>query len=120
LLIAVGGGCGSMLRYFFGRVAAEHFGPQFPVGTLSINVGACFLIGFVLEFLNSHSGVNPAWRFLVAVGFIGGFSTFSTFTYETWSDLTQGSAWLGVLYAATSIVAGLFAVNVGALAAQRL
>jgi len=120
LLIALGGGCGSMLRYFIGRVAAERFGPQYPVGTLSINVGACFLIGLVLEFLNGHSGLNPAWRFLIAVGFIGGFSTFSTFTYETWSDLTRGSAWLGLLYAATSLIAGLFAVNAGALAARTL
>jgi CrcB protein len=87
---------------------------------LSINVGACFLIGLVLEFLNRHSALNPAWRFLIAVGFIGGFSTFSTFTYETWSDLTHGYAWLGLLYAVVSLGVGLLAVNAGAFAARVL
>ncbi len=120
LLIAIGGGFGSMLRYFIGSVAAEYFGPRFPVGTLSINVTACFLIGLVLELLNRHTGANPAWRFLVAIGFIGGFSTFSTFTYETWSDLSQGYAWLGLIYIAASLLAGLVAVNAGAWAARVL
>ena len=61
-----------MLRYFIGVTAAERFGPRFPIGTLSINVSACFMIGFILEYLNHHAGMNPIWRYAFAIGFIGG------------------------------------------------
>jgi CrcB protein len=120
LLIAVGGALGAMLRYFIGVVAAERFGPRFPVGTLSINLSACFMIGLVLEYLNHHTGVNPAWRYAFAIGFIGAFSTFSTFEWETWSDLTNGAFWLGILYVAVSLIAGLIAVALGAFTARSL
>ncbi len=120
LLIAFGGALGSMLRYFIGVSAAERFGPRFPVGTLSINISACFLIGFVLEYLNHHTGVNPAWRYAVAIGFIGAFSTFSTFEWETWSDLTSGAFWIGLLYVAVSLIAGFIAVGFGSFTARSL
>ena len=120
LLIAVGGALGAMLRYFIGVVAAERFGPRFPVGTLSINLSACFMIGLILEYMNHHTGVNPAWRYAFAIGFIGAFSTFSTFEWETWSDLTNGAFWLGILYVAVSLIAGLIAVAIGAFTARSL
>lgn len=109
-----------MLRYFMGAEAAQRFGPRFPVGTFSVNVVACFLIGLTLEYLNHHTAVNPAWRFLIAVGFIGGFSTFSTFEWETWSDMSSGAFWFGLLYVAASLVAGFVAVAVGVAAARSL
>ncbi|NYF78999.1 fluoride efflux transporter CrcB [Granulicella arctica] len=120
LLIAVGGALGSMLRYFVGVLAAERFGPRFPVGTLSINISACFMIGCTLEYLNHRIGVNPVWRYMFAVGFIGAFSTFSTFVWETWSDLTSGAFWIGILYVVVSLVAGLIAVSLGSLTARSL
>ncbi|WP_158615557.1 fluoride efflux transporter CrcB [Acidipila sp. EB88] len=120
LLVAVGGGCGSMLRYFIGARAAEHFGPAFPVGTLSINLMACFVIGLVLQFLSLHAEINPEWRFLIATGFIGGFSTFSTFEWEAWSDLASGRYWVGLVYIAVSLVGGLVAVSIGVSAAKTL
>ena len=91
LLIAIGGAFGSMLRYFIGAAAAERFGPRFPVGTLLVNLSACFLIGLVVEYLNRHSGLSPAWRFLIPVGFIGAYSTFSTFGWETFTDFKHGA-----------------------------
>lgn len=120
LFIAIGGALGAMLRYFVGVVAAERFGSRFPVGTLSINISACFMIGLILEYLNDHTGVNPAWRYVFAIGFIGAFSTFSTFEWEAWSDLTNGAFWMGTLYVAVSLVAGLIAVSLGSLAARSL
>jgi CrcB protein len=111
--IAIGGALGSMLRYWIGAVAAERFSARFPVGTLTINILACFLIGLSVEYLNQHTALNPAWRFLIPVGFIGGFSTFSTFEWETWMDLTTGAFWMGILYVAVSLVAGLIAVGIG-------
>lgn len=120
LLVALGGALGSMLRYFVGVVAAKRFGPQFPVGTLSINISACFLIGFVIEYLNKHTGISPVWRYTVAIGFIGAFSTFSTFEWETWSDLTHGAFWLGILYVAVSLIVGLLAVGLGSSTARSI
>ena len=79
LLIAIGGALGSIARYEIGALAAERFGMRFPVGTLVINISACLLIGFSVEFLNRHANIDPAWRYLVPVGFIGAYSTFSTF-----------------------------------------
>jgi CrcB protein len=120
LLIAFGGALGAMLRYFVGVLAAERFGPRFPVGTFSINVSACFMIGLILEYLNHHAGMNPAWRYAFAVGFIGAFSTFSTFEWEIFSDFTQGAFWIGVLYLVASLVAGFVAVGVGSVVARSL
>lgn len=120
LLIAVGGALGAMLRYFVGVVAAERFGPRFPIGTLTINVSACFMIGFILEYLNHHTGVNLAWRYAFAIGFIGAFSTFSTFEWETFSDLTNGAFWVGIGYVAVSLIAGLVAVALGSSTARSI
>lgn len=107
-----------MLRYFIGAQAAERFGARFPFGTLIINITACFMIGFSIEFLNRHSNIHPAWRFLVPIGFIGAFSTFSTFEWETWMDITRGAFWIGMLYVAVSLVVGLLAVALGATLAR--
>ncbi len=120
LLIAMGGALGAMARYFVGVLAAERFGPRFPVGTLSINISACFLLGFLLEYLNRHTGMSPVWRYGVAIGFIGAFSTFSTFEWETWSDLTIGAFWIAILYVAVSLIAGLIAVSLGSSTARSL
>lgn len=118
LLIAIGGALGSMLRYFIGAQAAQRFGARFPVGTLFINISACFIIGFSIEFLNRHADINPAWRFLVPIGFIGAYSTFSTFEWETWMDFTHGAFWIGLAYVAVSLIAGLIAVAAGAAIAR--
>jgi CrcB protein len=109
-----------MLRYFVGVSVAERFGVRFPLGTLIINVSACFIIGLALEYLGRHAGINPAWRFLIPIGFIGGFSTFSTFEWEAWSSFTSGAFWAGILYVAISLVAGLIAVGAGVAAARSL
>lgn len=120
LLIALGGALGSMLRYFIGAQAAQRFGPRFPVGTLVINISACFLIGLSVEFLNRHVHLSPNWRLLIPVGFIGAYSTFSTFEWEIWTDFTSGAFWIGVLYLVISIVAGLLAVGLGGTTARSL
>lgn len=120
LLIALGGALGAIARYVVGVFAAERFGQRFPVGTLSINLSACFMIGFLLEYLNRHTGMSPVWRYGVAIGFIGAFSTFSTFEWETWSDLTSGAFWIAILYVAVSLIAGLIAVALGSSTARSI
>lgn len=120
LLIAIGGALGAITRYQLGALAAERFGMRLPVGTLVINVSACFLIGFSVEFLNRHTDINPAWRFLIPVGFIGAYSTFSTFEWEVWNDFTAGAFWIGILYMVVSLVGGLIAVALGTAAARSM
>jgi len=120
LLVAIGGAAGAVLRYFISVLAAERYGPKFPVGTLSINISACFLIGFVLEYLNHHTGANPAWRYGVAIGFIGAYSTFSTFEWETMREFNNGAYWIGIAYVAISLVVGLIAVSLGSATARSL
>jgi fluoride exporter len=120
LLIAVGGALGAILRYAIGSVAAQRYGTRFPVGTLTINLTACFLIGLILEFLNRHAGMSAAWRYLIPIGFIGAYSTFSTFEYEMWTEFTRGAYLIGVLYLVVSLVGGFIAVGLGVSTARAI
>ena len=120
LLIALGGALGAMARYAVGAWAAQRFGPRFPVGTFLINLSACFLIGFVLEYLNRHTALSPAWRFLVPTGFIGAYSTFSTFEFEAWADYSRGAYWTGLSYVVASLVGGFLLVAAGVATARAL
>jgi CrcB protein len=118
VFIALGGALGAIARYQVGALVAERFGMRLHVGTLVINISACFLIGFSIELLNRHTDINPAWRYLIPVGFIGAYSTFSTFEWEIWTDFTSGAFWIGLLYMVVSLVAGLVAVAIGSALAR--
>lgn len=118
LFMAIGGALGTIARYWVGTEVSGRLGTRFPFGTLTINISACFIIGLSLEFLNHRANLSPSWRFLVPVGFIGAYSTFSTFEWETFSNITHGAFWIGVLYLGISIVAGLIAVGLGAALAK--
>ena len=82
-------------------------GTRFPYGTFVINMTACVIIGFSLAFLGQHTELNPAWRFLVPVGFVGAYSTFSTFEWEMFSSLQTGGFLIAALYVVLSIFLGL-------------
>lgn len=118
LLIAVGGALGSIARYWVGSTIANRVGTRFPLGTLIINITACAVIGFTLTVLARRTGMNPAWRFLVPIGIIGAFSTFSTYEWETLSTIRTGAFVLAILYAVGSLVFGLAAVWGGAMLAE--
>jgi CrcB protein len=90
-LIAFGGALGSMARYWVGSTIAGRMGTKFPYGTFVINITACVIIGFSLTVLAKRADLNPAWRFLVPVGFIGAYSTFSTYEWETLSTIRTGA-----------------------------
>ena len=120
LFIAVGGALGSMARYMVGSAVSNRLGIRFPYGTLIINISACLIIGFSLEVLNRHANVNPSVRYLIPIGFIGAYSTFSTFEWEIFSNLNSGAFWIALLYVTTSLVFGLIAVALGAAAGKAL
>jgi CrcB protein len=120
LLIAFGGALGSMARYWVGSTIASRVGTRFPYGTFVINISACVIIGFSLTFLARRADLNPAWRFLVPVGFIGAYSTFSTYEWETLSTIRSGAFLLAALYSVSSLILGLAAVWGGSLIAEIL
>ena len=118
LLIAVGGALGSILRFWVGSTIAGRMGIRFPYGTLIVNLTACVIIGFSLTYLSRRADLSPAWRYLIPVGFIGAYSTFSTYEWETLSNLRAGAFFLAALYAVGSLVLGLVAVWGGSLLAE--
>jgi CrcB protein len=119
---AIGGAgfFGAIARYSVGLLIAAIFGTAFPIGTLVINITACFMLGWFIS-LASHRWVIPdALRLAIAVGFIGTYSTFSTFVFESNALFEAGEKWSAMLNLAASIVLGLFAVRLGILVANRI
>ena len=120
LLIALGGALGSVARYWVGATVTDRLGARFPYGTLVINLTACIAIGFVMTLLGKRAGWSAEWRYLVPVGFVGAYSTFSTYEWETLSLLRAGGFPMAALYAVGSLVLGLAAVWCGMLVAEVL
>ena len=118
LYIAVGGSLGSIARYWVGSTVANRLGTKFPYGTFVINISACLIIGFSLTYLGKRAELNPAWRFLVPVGFVGAYSTFSTYEWEALSSLRAGAFAFSALYVVASILLGLIAAWGGCLLAE--
>lgn len=83
LLIFVGGGLGSITRFVLGKSIQEQFLRNFPFGTLGVNVLASFILGIVVGMFEAKTLLNPNYRTFIAIGFCGGFSTFSTFSNDT-------------------------------------
>jgi CrcB protein len=112
LYVGLGGLVGSIARYWVGGWAAERFGIGFPYGTFLINVSGSFVLGLVIAYLGLRTA-SPSWRLFLAVGFCGGYTTFSTYTYETLKLLEEGSVLLAFLYFVGGPLLGLGAVAVG-------
>jgi CrcB protein len=113
LVVAVGGSIGATARYVVSTWAAERFGPGFPYGTLIVNVVGCFIIGAFMVATTEKFIINPYWRLLVTVGFVGGLTTFSSFSYETF-QLMEGSGLTLVMYNIVSnIIFGFLATWLG-------
>lgn len=117
LYIAIGGAIGSLARYWVGSEVSSRMGTRYPYGTFVINITACLILGFSITCLGKRVGLNPAWRFLIPIGFIGAYSTFSTYEWETFSSLRSGAFLLAALYAVGSLLVGLIAVWGGSLLA---
>lgn len=113
LLIGAGAFIGANLRYFVALWAAARFGTAFPYGTLAINVTGSFVIGLFLAALGERAASATGLRLFFATGMLGGYTTFSTFSYETLT-LVQQQNWAGAaLYAGGSVALGLAAAAAG-------
>lgn len=120
LLIAAGGALGSVARYWVGSTISGRAGTKFPFGTFVINITACLIIGFSLTYLSKRVELSPAWRYFIPIGFVGAYSTFSTYEWETLSTLRAGAFALAAIYALGSLILGLAAVWCGALLAEAI
>jgi len=107
LLIALFGAIGTLARYGIQTLMHARVGGAFPYGTLLINLTGCFFLGLVGQYTLNRTVISPDWRVAIAVGFFGGYTTFSSFGWET-AKLMEESAWIPAsLYVGASVVAGL-------------
>ncbi len=90
LWISLGAIAGANARYFVSRWAAKIFNPAFPYGTLIINITGSMLLGFFLIWTSERVLADPRWRFLIAIGFCGAYTTFSSYAFETMYYFEQG------------------------------
>ena len=103
LFVFVGGGLGASFRYWLSGVIPEYFGSQFPYAILTVNIIGCFLIGFLMAAMEERFAVTPDLRIFLTIGILGGFTTFSTFSFETVAMLRDGELLKAGLYIGLSI-----------------
>lgn len=113
LLLVAFGSAGTLARYWLQGWVQLRAGSAFPAGTLAVNLLGCFLLGAIGQFSLAHLSVPPEWRVALTIGFLGAFTTFSTFGWETVRMLQDGEWGKVMLYAATSVLGGLLAVILG-------
>jgi CrcB protein len=113
VIVLFGGGLGSVARYVVGTAIASRVGGRFPLGTMVINVSGSFLIGVLMTLLTERLP-HPTLRLLLVTGFLGGYTTFSTFEYETFQAVQGAAAWIGMLNVVGSVSLGYIAVWLGA------
>jgi CrcB protein len=119
LLIALGGSLGSVARYGVSTLVYTIAGEGFPFGTLVVNITGSFLIGFVAELIDATL-VPSAWRSMASIGFIGGYTTFSTYTFETLTLVREGEVRLATLNVVGNNVLGLLLAAFGIYACRIL
>lgn len=119
LVVGLGGFLGANARYLLGQWAAQRWGTAFPYGTFLINISGSFVLG-LFGTLALRLAWNDNWRLLIAVGFVGAYTTFSTFEYETLQLLSEGSLARAAANVLGSVLLGFFAVYVGVVLARLL
>lgn len=114
LIAGLGGFFGSAMRYALNNFIYKVFdAPLFPYGTLTINILGCFFIGLVASLAESRLSLTPEIRIFIQIGILGGFTTFSTFGYETFALIRDGQFIFGITNIVLQVVVGLMAVWLG-------
>jgi len=119
LAIAAGAGLGGLLRYAAGAWIMSRTGSAFPAGTFAVNLSGSFLIGLAMTLLTERFAPHPNLRLFLVTGVLGGYTTFSSFEYETLQAVRSGERWMALLYVTGSVAFGYLAVWLGAALAGR-
>lgn len=119
LIAGLGGFFGTIMRYLLNNLIYKLFdAPLYPYGTLTINILGCFFIGLIASLAETRLSLTPELRIFIQIGILGGFTTFSTFGYETFYLLREGQFILGMINILLQVIVGLFAVWLGYHLAQ--
>lgn len=118
LIVGLGGFAGSTTRFLVSKLINEGYTGAFPWGTFTVNIVGCFLLGFIYALSGKHNFIAPEWRFFLATGFCGSFTTFSTFSYQKFVLYQSGHHGILFLYLAASIIIGLSATFLGVASAR--
>lgn len=120
LYVGIGGFIGSAIRYIISIYAPKFFGTQLPYGTLIVNVVGGFLIGLIMDISLASDFISPNFRLFLTTGIMGGFTTFSTFSYETINLFVSGNYMLGSLNTCLNLFLSLGGVLLGKLTSHFL
>ncbi|HXY53590.1 MAG TPA: fluoride efflux transporter CrcB [Nitrospirota bacterium] len=120
MVVFAGGGIGSVMRYVLATWIGQKWGRAFPLGTFVINITGSFLIGFLMTLMAERFVENPQWRLLLVVGGLGGYTTFSTFQYETGRLVMDGELGYAALNIISSIAVGFTALKLGEVIAKTI
>lgn len=119
-IIGMGGFLGAISRYGVALWIGQRWGRNFPLGTFVINVSGSFLIGLLMSLFTERFMVNPQWRLMLVVGFLGAYTTFSTFEYETGTLMKDGEWLIAGLNVVLSVFAGFIALKLGEVIAKSI
>lgn len=120
LIIGIGGFIGAITRYGVALWIGQRWARSFPLGTFVINVTGSFVIGLVMPLLTERFMANPQWRLFLVVGFLGAYTTFSTFEYETGALLKDGEWLFASMNVIFSVLAGFIALKLGEIMAKTI
>jgi len=114
-MVGIGGFIGAIARFWLGGYISNKLGTRFPYGTFVINCTGSFLIGFILTLIAERTHWSPNWRYLIPVGFIGAYTTFSTFEYETFRSMQDGEFLIASLNVGLSVIVGFISIWLGVI-----
>jgi len=117
VLIAVGGAAGALARYQVAAMVQARVAAGFPWGTFVVNMSGCFVMGIAMTLLTERVA-SAAWRYLIPIGFIGAYTTFSTFEMETFRAMSDRAFAIAAANVVASVVVGYFAVWIGVVVAR--
>ena len=118
IFVFVGGGIGSVARFLVASWIGQKWGRSFPLGTLVVNVSGSFLIGFLMTLMAELFIENPQWRLFLVIGGLGGYTTFSTFQYETGKLVIDGELGYAALNLVLSVALGFAVLKLGEITAR--
>ena len=120
LLVGAGGFLGAIARYWMGSFIGSRMGVRFPYGTVVINISGSFLIGLIVTLIAQRTHWNTNWSYLIPIGFIGAYTTFSTFELETLRSFQEGEIFYAFANVTVSVVFGFIAVWLGVVTGRSM